>query len=231
MNFLAAVNRVLRNVGILRGDDDDLTSFAQTQHSATLNLAKIAIQDQLTSLLAEQFIPYEEAQGTLTMVQAQRLYSFASDFVRLQEGYLLEVDGTGASQNVVLIEYPGGESQLRADIWEYQETQGTPVWFYHTGGTTKQLGVQPIPDADAAGKQYRYYYEKDVSVTDATDTLPFHSEIEAETFVRVAARHFEMLFEGVSERSQIERDPVLLVLRATLLELMNPHVLKERYGK
>ncbi len=50
MTFLEAVNRVLRMEGIILGDDDDLTSFSDTQHAATQSMARIAIQSQLADL-------------------------------------------------------------------------------------------------------------------------------------------------------------------------------------
>lgn len=61
MNFLSAVNRVLRTNNIIRGDDDAITTFSDTQHNATLNLALIAIQDELTETVADRLISYEKA--------------------------------------------------------------------------------------------------------------------------------------------------------------------------
>ena len=78
--FLDMVNRVLRNNTILAGDDDDLTSFAETQHRATMLLAQQAIQSTLTELSADKLLPVEYTDGTITYVADQRLYNLPPDF-------------------------------------------------------------------------------------------------------------------------------------------------------
>ena len=94
MNFLEAVNRVLRLEAVLQGDDDDLTSFTQTQHAATSSLAQLAIQSQLADLVSDGFIDYEDAEGTFTSTNLTRTYSLASDFQRMQELFIEELDSS-----------------------------------------------------------------------------------------------------------------------------------------
>ena len=47
MDFVGAVNRLLRLNAIITGDDDNITTFSDTQHAAAISLAQIAIQDEL----------------------------------------------------------------------------------------------------------------------------------------------------------------------------------------
>ena len=47
MDFIAAVNRVMRINTIIKGDDDNITTFSDTQHAASISLAQISIQDEL----------------------------------------------------------------------------------------------------------------------------------------------------------------------------------------
>lgn len=212
---------------MIRGDDDDMTSFSQTQHSATISLAKIAVEDQIASLVSEQILPLEEAQGTLSLVASQRVYALASDFVRMQENYFVEIDGSGVSENSIIPEYKGGESAIRADIWDYQDVTGSPTCFYHTNGSSKSVGFYRVP---IEAQDLRYYYEKDVLVSVEADTLPFQTNIESNTFVRMASRHFELLLEGTSDLAAFENDPVIISLRGTLSSLLNPRKQPERYG-
>jgi len=191
MTFLEAVNRVLRMEGIILGDDDDLTSFSDTQHAATQSMARIAIQSQLADLVSDGYIPYENSTGTITTVAGTRTYALASDFQRFQENFIDKL-GSDNTPELRIIAYPGGESQLRKDFHEYQEDSGQPVWFYASHGSTKQIGFHPVPDTDSAGT-YRYYYEADVSVSTETDVLPLVTRTEAETFCRMAARHFKYM--------------------------------------
>ena len=52
MTFLEAVTRIMRSEGIIRGDKDAPVSFSDLQHGATIQLAQMAIQDELNELLS-----------------------------------------------------------------------------------------------------------------------------------------------------------------------------------
>ena len=230
MNFLQAVNRVLRSNGILRGDDDDLTAFAQTQHAATSSLAQISIQDQLGSLVSDQFITFEEATADLTMVQDQRLYSLPSDFIRFQEEprrlAMYRLDSSDVPDNS-FISY-AEEADLRRNFPDYRDIKAQVDNFYFPYTSTAQVGMWKVPDGNEAGTKYRFYYEKDVSVTAETDSLPFHSNFQANIFVRMASRHFSLLFQQtgkpeILDPDVFEKDSVLVSLRGQLLEAIKPH--------
>lgn len=229
MNFLGGVNRVLRSNGILRGDDDDLTSFSQTQHSATMALAQIAIQDQLSSLVSDNFIPFEEASFDITCVSGQRLYDLPADFIRFQDEpdrLALWRVGSGSTPDGTFVMFKD-ELDLRASFADYRERRGQPIWFYLPNTQTGKIGLFNVPDSVIAGDIYRGYYEKDVSVNDEGDTLPFRTEFTANIFCRMASRHFGIMFQMTGKPTgldpqAIEQDPVLIALRAQLIEAMKP---------
>lgn len=232
MTFLEAVNRILRIEGIIQGDDDDQTSFSQTQHAASMSLAQIAVQSQIADLVAGDILPYERTSATLTTTAGTRTYSLASDFQTLEELFFEELDGTEASGTRV-VHYKGGEEQLRADFSRYQEDRGNPIYFYFTGGTSKTIGLSPVPESS---KSYRYYYQRDVNVSNASDELPFVTVTECQTFVRMCARMFKYLRATPQVReglfpAGVERDPVILEARSTLSALLNPLPDKKHYGK
>ena len=233
MTFLEAVNRVLRMEGVIRGDDDDLASFNESQHAATVSLAQIAVQQQLTNLVAGDYIPYEEKVSTIVSVAGTRTYALAADFQRFQEVFFEELDGASEASGTRVVLYPGNERQLKRDFPRYREDQGKPIYFYTTGGTSKQIGLFPVPE-DAW--TYRYYYEADVSVSVEADALPFVSDTEANVFVELAARHFKYLKASVAAREQlfprgIEGDPAIENKRATLLALLRGLPRNRHYGK
>jgi len=236
MTFLEAVNRVLRQEAILMGDDDDLTSFTQTQHAATSTLAQIAVQSELSTLVSDGYIPFEEKTATITLVTSTRTYSLAADFQVFIEKFMDKVDGSGVTQGTRITLYPGNEPALRKDFQLYRETEGNPIYFYTTGGTAKTIGFSPVPSSDVNGDLYRYYYEADVNVSVTTDTVPFVTETEAQVFVRMCARHFKYLRstpqirEGLFPQG-IDNDPVITQSRATLMGLLNPIKPSDHYGK
>ncbi len=127
MNFLDAVNRILRHAGIIAGDDDELSSFSNTQHANFSRKAQIAIQDELAELFADKVFPYEQTQAFITLTNGTRTYSLDTNFIRFLDvdPFLLQVSAattTGTSENNKIREYPGGEEKLRHDILDYRDT-------------------------------------------------------------------------------------------------------------
>jgi len=219
MNFLAAVNRVLRSNGIIRGDDDPVTTFTDAQHNASLNLAIITIQDELTDLVSDKLLSYEKAQGTLSLVASTRVYALASDFVRFFDVALFY----DAQQNIEIFEYPGGEESLRLEIYEYRTTQGNPNWWYWEHATTKKVAFYQVPNTSCDGRVYAYDYQKDVSVSSSSDTLPFQTESEAQAFCGMASRRFKAHLEDLPDPlAFILRDPSYITSRTRLVTLMRP---------
>ena len=232
-NFVSVVNDVLSVDGILFGDDDAITSFTSQQHRASIRLAKQAVQQELAALVADQCIPYEKTSATLTV--SSRLVTLPTDFVRMQDEipYLLETDASDVSKAVFIQEFPGGESKLRSVDINYREKTGKPYYWYWPGGTTKQLGFYSVPQTTY---YYRVYYEKDVSVTNESDTIPLVSETEVRTFVDMAARRFKYLRSTPTLREQlfpagVERDPVILGSRNTLTQLLRHKPPRTSYGR
>lgn len=213
MNFLSGVTRLLRANGIIRGDTDLPTSFSDLQHGATMALAQIAIQDELNELTSDALIPYEKkTTGSIATVAGTRTYSLASDFIRFFGTPLLYC----SADNRELFEYSGGEDALRLNVFNYETQQSDPANWYFEATTTKKIAFWPVPQQV---KTYTYHYEADVSVTNSTDTLPFHNEQEAQAFCRMASRRFKMLYEEM-DPALLANDPEHQAAKATLYQMM-----------
>lgn len=228
--FIDTVNRVFRINSVIGGDDDDITTFSDSQHVATLQLAKIAIQSTLTELVTDRLIPYEETDGTITLVTDQRVYALPADFVRFkgEKPFLLKLSG-GVSDNITVVQYPGGEEALRASILDYRNQSGEPHWWYEINSSTKQIGFYQVPDSSVNGVSYRFPYEKSVYVTAAADTMPFHNEQESDAFADMAARRFQFLFTKQPIEG-LERDSVYTVGKTNLMNLMRKTNPTRKYG-
>lgn len=210
MTFLEAVNRVLRTTGIIKGDDDNIATFADVQHNATLNIAMISIQSEVNGLIADALLPYERDTKTITTVPGTRTYALDPSFVRFYGTPLLYQ----AANNQII--YAINEDQLRQEIYNYKTVQSTPIYFYLIGGTTKQIGFYPVPNAADA---WDYELEKNVGVLNAGDVLPFQSEQEAQVFCNLAARHFLILFEEQPDKSLLQ-DSIYLSQKSVLMSLI-----------
>ena len=213
----------MRANGIIRGDTDAPTTFSDLQHGATIQIAQIAIQDELNELTADNLLAYEKTSSTVSAVGGTRAYSLASDFVRFYGTPMLYV----SADNFEIFEYPGGEDKLKLFDPAYKTTPGSPYSWYFELATTNKIAFYPVPDT---AKSYAYDYEKDVSVTNSTDTLPFHNEPEAQAFCRMAARRFKYLFEEGSDINAIQKDIERMAAKVTLINLMRGTNPVNRYG-
>jgi hypothetical protein len=218
--FLEGVTRVLRLNGIIRGDTDAPTSFSDTAHNASMNIAIVAIQDELATLVADRLIPFEKTSSTLTLANGTRTYSLDSQFVNFY-GNPHFYDSTG---NRIIPEYPGGQEQLMLNDFKYQTTPGTPTWWYWEPTTTKKVGFYPVPDSTMDGRSLTYHFEASVYVSLSTDYLPFHLAEESNMFCAMAGRRFKFLFEDVNNQADVQgildNDVSYRTARGTLIRLM-----------
>jgi hypothetical protein len=211
--FLDAVNRILMINGIIRGDTDLITSFSDLQHSATVTMAQIAVQDEISDLVSDTLIPSEhESSGTLSAVASTRSYSLPSDFVRFfGVGSLFNSD-----ENIRIYEFPGGEPRLMNLYTNYKTQESSPIHWYFDMTTTKKIALWPVTQED---KNYTFDYQSDVQVAASTDTLPFHNNSESFSFCRLAARRFKVMFEG-GDMANLNSDPERMTAKSTLVNLI-----------
>lgn len=210
MTFLEAINRVLRTTGIIKGDDDNILTFTDVQHNATLNLAQIAIQNELNSLVSDMLIPYERATGTITTAIGTRTYNLDPTFVRFWGTPLLY----HPDDNRQVYEYD--EDRLRQEVFNYKTVQSTLIYWYFVGGTTQQIGFYPLPDDIDL---WDYEYEKILSLTSAVDVLPFQTEQQAQVFCTLAARNFLILFEEKPDKT-LTADSIYQTQKSILYSLI-----------
>lgn len=230
--FLEALNNILRDESVISGDDGDITSFSDSQHSAAINLAKRAITKEMASLAASRVLPYEEVDGSLDLIPGARFYDLPSDFIQF-------VDECPAFQVIensrvdrLIYEMAGGEEKLKRMVIDYKTQEGDPTYWYKKNATTKQVAFYPIPDEALT---LNYQYQRNILPVTEEDNLPFHNDMETELFTTSAGRQFKYLFASVDVREQlfpkgITRDEVLLEARASLVELMTMKIPRRHYG-
>ena len=223
--FLDAVNRVLRTATLIRGDDDNVTTFSDTAHSANINLARIAIQDELTEITSDSMIDLEFAQGTITTSNGARLYDLPSDFIRFAwDAFFYE-----SSSNNIIPEYPGGQRRLRREIYNYKTQTGSPNWWYWEPSSKKKVGFYQVPNGSYS---YTYDYQRSVYVTVEADEMPFHNQEEADTFCHMAGRRFKFLFERAENvQMSLMSDAIYTNSKTRLYNLMRPTTPRRAYGR
>ncbi len=225
MNFLGAVNRIMVNNFILKGDDDLLTTFSDNQHEATTRVAINAVQTELNNFTSYFNIPYEKTSGSIVTVAGTRTYLLPSDFVRFYGDNPYLVNNADDSDRIY--EYKGGENSLRQADYTYLTTQGGEHWWYWNDNTNKEIALYQVPDG---ARTYSFDYERDISVTNATDTMPFQTEQEAQAFADMASRRFKYIVEE-QDLADLEKDVEYGFNRSTLMNLLRNRNMNTRYGK
>ena len=223
MTFIGAVNRVLRAAGILRGDDDEISTFSDLQHNATMNMAIVAIQSELADLISDRLIPYEKTSSTIATVNGTRAYALETNFVRMFGSNPFFYN---AADNTAIYEHRGGVDALRHEILDYQTQSGTPISWYWEDATTKKVAFYPVPDE---AQTLSYDYEKDVSVSASTDTLPFHNETEAQAFVDMVVPLFKLMMTR-QDTGALANNASHSNAKARLANLLRPTDPCARYG-
>lgn len=184
--FVDSVNRVLRINGIIRGGDDDITTFGDTQHASDISLSQIAIQDEIAEIVSERLVPYEKTSGTITLLTSTRSYALAAGFIRFF-GIASFYDATDGTR---IYEYKGGEELLQHYDLLYKTTEGAPNYWYWDNTTTKKIAFYNVPNSTYNNRSLAYDYEASVMVSNSSDTMPFHNNEEHYSFVSMAARRF-----------------------------------------
>jgi hypothetical protein len=230
MTFLESVVRIFRSLAIIRGDTDAPSSFSSTQLNAELQVAQIAIQNELINLVSMRMIPKErKTTGSITLVAGTAEYDLASDFLRLF-GKAHFHDNTN---HFDIFEYPGGLPALQLSDQYYATNRGNPNWFYFAPQSTtyKKVGFYSVPQAAAT---IQYDYEASVLVSSESNSLPFHTDEESYSFTDMAARRCKYMLEDVKAEADIamilEKDQSYKTARAMLYKLLRIDNPSSRYG-
>lgn len=224
--FVDGVNRLLRINAIIAGDDDNITDFTDTQHAASISIAQIAIQDELSEIVSERLIPYEKASANITLTTSTRTYTLASDFVRFYGSHASFYDST---DNVRIYEYKGGEDSLRDHDYQYKTTEGSPSYWYWSNSTSKQVGFYSVPNSTYNNRSLQYDYEKSVMVSAYNDTLPFINNEEYFAFVQAAARRFSFI-RMEKPQGELALDPTYSNAKARLYAFLRETNPGKYYG-
>lgn len=230
MTFLESVVRIFRSLAIIRGDTDAPSSFASTQLNAELQLAQIAIQNELINLISMRMIPKErKTTGSISLVANTAEYDLATDFIRLYG----KPHFTNTTSKYEIFEYPGGLEALQIADINYATATGSPNWYYFSPQSTtyKKVGFYSVPQAAAT---LQYDYEASVLVSSESNSLPFHTDEESYSFTDMASRRFKYMLQDIKAEADIamvlEKDHSYRTARAMLYNLLRINNAPDAYG-
>jgi hypothetical protein len=237
--FVDAVNAVLKRVGEIAGDSEELATSTVTSTATGLVATdafvdsrrqhKIDIVIQLWNEAAHEVFrmgvyAQETASATLTTVDGVREYDLPSDFERMAGRDTRTRVMRGATTGTILFEYAGGYEQMLAD---------QPLATQYAGDASRwaispvqsKIRLDAVPTSNTASQTFNYLYHKRVSLssTMATSTMPFSDSV-ADSLVPVVVESYERImkkeFEPGFYQSAINR----------ALEFLTQNERRDRYG-
>lgn len=200
--LLNAVNEVLKRVGTIAGDAGALITLTDSARQRSIDVCIQAVNEGIDELYSacEVALPKEQAEATLTLVLGQRGYALAADLVQLRWPM---IDKTN---NQYLKEFGGGyNAMLIAD--PEQDDTGLPV-FAAIRPTDGYLHLDRAPTSVEAGRIYTYQYDKDLSLEDDADTVPFSDaafRAMVPVWVQIWKRELRNEFDGDLFKANIGR--------------------------
>ena len=167
--LLDGVNEVLKRANVLVTG----TLFASLTDGALQHEIDVAVQvinegiDDLYSVPG-MLMPNSQNEGTISLVLGQREYTLPSDFLRMNADSII-IDRTNTNY---LWQYMEGYDALLG-LDPQQLYTGLPLWWVISPITGK-LRVDRAPDSTVVGNTYYFEYEKNVTLANASDAIPFN---------------------------------------------------------
>ena len=206
MVFLTAMNESLRRAGVIAGDAQGLVTSTVTATTATdTGLVDAAKQRQIDVMIqlwdegvkeifSRGVFAKELATATISLVAGQREYDLPSDFERMAGETMDTRVMRGATDGLVLYEYPGGYLRMLADQPTASDYIGDAS-FWALSPADDKIRLSAEPATGQASKTYNFAYDKRIEFTGtmATTVMPFSDSV-TRSMVPVVSEHFNRTF-------------------------------------
>lgn len=167
--LLQGTSEVLKKLGVINADLTTLTSGGrQISINRTIQAWNEAIEHLYS--IARISMPQEMAENTITLADGDRDYALQTDIVQL---YFPLIDETNGQY---IEEYEAGYFDLVSRQPYPNNETGLPIYGC-IRPTDGQLYIDRDPTSTYAGRVYKYRYDKDISLSVATDTFPFSDTV------------------------------------------------------
>ena len=165
LNF---VNEVLKKGKVINGDSGVLTTLTDSARQLYIDNAVQAINEAMDELYALSGCQKPNVMGTdtITLVTSTRAYTLNSSLTRL---HFPLIDTTNGNY---IYEYEGGYQDLFEDQPIPADYTSLPNYGVIRPSDGK-LYIDTSPASTYNGRVYTYNYEKDISISSASDTVPF----------------------------------------------------------
>lgn len=219
VTFLAAVNAVLKRVGVIQGSSGELSSFTDAARQQDVDICLEIWNEIIDELFRVGVLPQETAEGTLTLATSQTSYSFSSD-MSITDFVKMASNPFDSTNENILTEYPGGWRALF--MVDRSDRNGQPRHFA-INTSNGNMEIDATPTSDENGDTYTFLYEKSQNLTSTTDTFPFEDDVT------------RTLYPAVGQAWKRERngefdEGLFMFAMARAAHMINPTEQKRRWG-
>lgn len=171
--LLTAVNRVLKRVKVIQGEDGELATLTDSARQVYIDLAVSLINEVIQELYSSSFrpMPTEAKNGTITLVTSTREYTVPTDLLEIRWPLINQTTGDK------IYPYPGGYEAMRSIQTIPADYTGRP--FYATiNPTNNKLRMDLEPTAsEGNGDAFDLLYDRSLLISLAADTFPFIDDV------------------------------------------------------
>lgn len=166
--LLDGVNDVLKRVQIIKGENGELTSLTRDEIQHEIDVTMMMWNEVIEELYADTSISYPSEMGTgnIVLVTGQREYSLPSDLVAIRYPLMENTNG------YYIYEWKPGYEHLKQQQQIPANFEGRAN-FATINPQNDKLYLDYIPTSAENGLSYELIYDKDISVSGATDPFPF----------------------------------------------------------
>lgn len=198
VEFITAVNKSLKRVGVIEGDAGELTTgtgtddeFTDSPRQRDIDVCLQIWNEVIHEAYSLNAFTPEVGTATITLVADQREYGLPSDFERMAGNQHQRVL-RGATNGLLLTEYRGGYLSMLRDQPVATDWTGDPR-HWALSLSTDNIRVDSEPTASDI---YNFNYETRIERTStmATDTMPF-SDTVTDSLVPVVAQFMSRDFK------------------------------------
>lgn len=208
--LLNCVNEILKRSGFIAGDAGLLTSLTDSARQPAIDQAIQVVNEGIDELYSQsnEALPSQQAESSITLVAGTRAYTLNSAVVQLRWPF---IDRTN---NQYLYEYPGGYNAIIIADAEQDDT-GLP-YYAAIRPTDGYLYLDRIPTSTENGRVYYYQYDKSLTLSVYTDTVPFNDTVftaMVPAWQQLWKREYRNQFDGEIYKQSVGRAARLLTLK------------------
>jgi hypothetical protein len=169
--LLNCVNEVFKRANLIQGDAAALTTLTDSARQHPIDVTIQVVNEGIDELYSASHVelPTEQAEATITLVNGTRSYALASNLTKL---IFPLIDKTNTE---FIAKFPGTYEDML--ILDPEQDDTGLAWWGIISPVNGQLFLNVTPTATEAGRIYTYQYEKDLSMSLATDTVPFTDKV------------------------------------------------------